>query len=97
MFESTLIGALLTFSTRPFYATYALAPRVTSLSVVDDQQLAGLIMWIPGGLVYVAAILWLLASLLREEEDLADAALGTGTQPHAASVPGDDPLLFKHA
>jgi len=97
MFESTLIGALLTFSTRPFYATYALAPRVTSLSAVDDQQLAGLIMWIPGGLVYVAAILWLLASLLREEEDLADAALGPATQPHASSVANDDPFLFEHA
>lgn len=97
MFESTLIGALLTFSTRPFYATYALAPRVTSLSAVDDQQLAGLIMWIPGGLVYVAAILWLLASLLREEEDLADADLRTGTQPHASSVAGDDAFLFERA
>ena len=100
MFESTLIGALLTFATRPFYATYALAPRITSLSAVDDQQLAGLIMWIPGGLVYVAAILWLLASLLREEEDIADATDligGPSAQAHPSTVSGDDPLLFEHA
>jgi putative membrane protein len=83
MFESTLIGALLTFATRPFYATYAQAPRLTGLSAVDDQQLAGLIMWIPGGLVYVAAILWLLAALLREEEDAADRELPKAAQPHA--------------
>jgi cytochrome c oxidase assembly factor CtaG len=83
MFESTLIGALLTFATRPFYATYIQAPRITSLSAVDDQQLAGLIMWIPGGLIYVAAILWLLAALLREEEDIADRELREAAQPHA--------------
>jgi cytochrome c oxidase assembly factor CtaG len=72
MLEGTLIGALLTFAQRPFYATYLAAPRLTGLSPVDDQQLAGLIMWIPGGLVYGAAILWLLAALLRDEE-AADA------------------------
>jgi putative membrane protein len=82
MFESTLIGALLTFSTRAFYATYIQAPRISSLSAVDDQQLAGLIMWIPGGLVYVAAILWLLAALLREEEDVADRELLPANRPN---------------
>jgi cytochrome c oxidase assembly factor CtaG len=98
MFESTLIGALLTFATRPFYATYVDAARITGLSAVDDQQLAGLIMWIPGGLVYVAAILWLLAALLREEEDLADRDLRDGpAQPHAPPVASDDPLLFENA
>jgi len=81
MFESTLIGALLTFANRAFYATYAQAPRLSSLSAVDDQQLAGLIMWIPGGLVYVAAILGLLASVLREEDELADADLRRAQVP----------------
>ena len=68
MFEGTLIGALLTFAARPFYATYALAPRVTSLSAVDDQQLAGLVMWIPGGIVYAGAVLVLLWTVLRDTE-----------------------------
>jgi cytochrome c oxidase assembly factor CtaG len=73
MLEGTLIGALLTFAQRPFYATYIAAPRLTGLSPVEDQQLAGLIMWIPGGLVYGVAVLWLLASVLRDEE-AAEAA-----------------------
>jgi cytochrome c oxidase assembly factor CtaG len=73
MLEGTLIGALLTFAQRPFYATYIAAPRLTGLSAVEDQQLAGLIMWIPGGLVYGVAVLWLLASVLRDEE-AAEAA-----------------------
>jgi putative membrane protein len=73
MLEGTLIGALLTFAQRPFYATYLLAPRVSGLSPLEDQQLAGLIMWIPGGLVYGVAVLWLLAAVLHDEE-AADAA-----------------------
>jgi putative membrane protein len=72
MLEGTLIGALLTFAQRPFYTTYVAAPRLTGLSPVDDQQLAGLIMWIPGGLVYGVAVLWLLATVLHDEE-AADA------------------------
>ena len=68
MFEGTLIGALFTFASRSFYATYALAPRLTSLSAVDDQQLAGLIMWIPSGIVYAFAALWLVWSTLREAD-----------------------------
>jgi hypothetical protein len=34
---------------------------------LDDQALAGLIMWIPGGIAYVAAALVLLNRLLRDE------------------------------
>ena len=70
MFEGTLIGAVLTFASRPFYSTYALAPRLAGLNVsaVDDQQLAGLIMWIPSGIVYASAALWLVWTTLREAE-----------------------------
>jgi cytochrome c oxidase assembly factor CtaG len=88
MLEGTLIGALLTFAQRPFYATYLTAPRLTGLSPLDDQQLAGLIMWIPGGLVYGAAILWLLAGVLRDEET-AEAALDEGG-PQALGMLGED-------
>ena len=49
------LGALLTFSRMPWYAPYAL----------DDQRLGGLIMWIPGGLPYIAVALWLLMGSLR--------------------------------
>jgi putative membrane protein len=80
MLEGTLIGALLTFAQRPFYATYIVAPRLTGLSAIEDQQLAGLIMWIPGGLVYGVAVLWLLASVLRDEE-AAEAAQASRAGP----------------
>ena len=66
--EGTVIGALLTFSSEPLYTTYMLAPRITELSVLQDQQLAGLIMWVPSGLVYLSAILVQIGLLLRSDE-----------------------------
>jgi cytochrome c2 len=61
-----LLGALLTFSTRLWYPLYAPATAAWGLTPLEDQQLAGLIMWIPGGLAYVIAALALLASWLKE-------------------------------
>ena len=62
------LGALMSFSSSPWYSDYA-AMGMTGIGLdpVDDQRLAGLIMWIPGGLVHgVAAILmfykWLKSS-----------------------------------
>ena len=45
--HSGALGALLAFSNYSWYPAYA----------IDDQRLAGLIMWIPGGTVYLAAAL----------------------------------------
>jgi putative membrane protein len=66
--EGTVIGALLTFNSEPLYTTYRLAPRIVELSVIQDQQLAGLIMWVPSGLVYLSAILVQVGLLLRSDE-----------------------------
>ena len=52
---ASLVGALLAMSGTASYATYALAPRITALSAVEDQQLAGLIMWVGGGLYFLIA------------------------------------------
>lgn len=95
MVEGTLLGGLLAFANSPLYATYADAPRVTGLSAVDDQQLAGLIMWIPGGFVYAAAVLTLLASLLREEERMTNRR--DAAQLNASAVARDDAVLFENA
>jgi len=42
------LGALLTFAARPFYLIHALAAPTWGLSGLEDQQLAGLIMWVGG-------------------------------------------------
>jgi putative membrane protein len=49
---STVVSAFITLSDTVFYPWYELAPRITSLSPLDDQRLGGLIMWIPGMLIF---------------------------------------------
>lgn len=55
------LGALMALSSSPWYSAYAaMGLSGIGLDPVTDQQLAGLIMWIPGGLVHGAAALALL-------------------------------------
>lgn len=47
-----LLGAGLTF-VPPLYAPYMAAPRVWGISAATDQQLGGLIMWVPGNFIFI--------------------------------------------
>src|SRR5712692_645582 len=47
-----LLGAGLTFAP-PLYAPYIAAPRVWGISADTDQQLGGLIMWVPGNIIFI--------------------------------------------
>jgi len=62
-----VLGALLTLSPRVWYAPY-LTPKPSGLTPLEDQQLAGLLMWIPAGLVFAAAGLVLFAAWLRASD-----------------------------
>ena len=53
---STIVSAFITLSDRVLYSWYAVAPRVTALGPLDDQRLGGLLMWIPGMLIFWLAI-----------------------------------------
>ncbi len=62
------LGAVLTLTSRLIYTAYAATTGPWGLSPLEDQQLGGLIMWVPGGLSYVIAALALVARLFRESE-----------------------------
>jgi putative membrane protein len=57
--QSTILGALLTFARAPWYTSHLGSTAAWGLTPLEDQQLAGLIMWVPGGLIYLAAALTL--------------------------------------
>jgi putative membrane protein len=61
MVHTGALGALLTFSPTAWYGAYA---GGFGLSALEDQQLGGLVMWIPGGTVYLAAGVHLLGRWL---------------------------------
>jgi putative membrane protein len=65
---SGALGALMAFSSSPWYAGYAASGLdAFGLTPAEDQQLAGLLMWIPGGLVHALAVLELFARRLRHD------------------------------
>jgi cytochrome c oxidase assembly factor CtaG len=66
--HSGLLGALLTFASRPWYPDYRATTWEWGLTPLEDQQIGGLIMWIPAGLAYVLAGLALFVGWLRESE-----------------------------
>ncbi|MGF1619843.1 MAG: cytochrome c oxidase assembly protein [Rhodomicrobiaceae bacterium] len=49
-----MLGALLTFAPTQLYAAHALAPLEWGLTPLTDQQLGGLVMWVPSALPYAA-------------------------------------------
>jgi putative membrane protein len=69
--HATALGALLALSDTPLYDGHAQSTQAWGLSPLEDQQLAGLIMWVPGCLPYVVAGVMLLKALLREPRTTA--------------------------
>ncbi len=68
---ATVLGALIVFAATPLYPTYAAAPRVMGLEPITDQQLAGLVMWMLGGMIYLLALSLVFFTWLQREEQLA--------------------------
>ena len=63
--QCTLLGALIAFSRHPWYFAHYATTTPWGLTPLEDQQLAGLIMWIPAGLVYLVALVPTVLPALR--------------------------------
>ena len=64
---SGLLGVLLTFAPDVLYRSYERTAPAWHLSALADQQLAGVIMWVPGGAVYLAVALVILIDWLSQQ------------------------------
>jgi putative membrane protein len=51
----TVVAAMITAAERVLYPFYEAAPRITELTPLADQRLGGVIMWVPSGLIPLAA------------------------------------------
>ena len=63
-----VLGAGLSHSQTPYYSAYTELPRIWGISALADQQLAGLIMWVFGGLLFIIPLLALVIMMMREDE-----------------------------
>jgi putative membrane protein len=68
LMQSGVLGALLMLASTPWYPAHAAGARAWGMTLMEDQQLAGLIMWIPASLVYVGAAAWLFLRWMRRDE-----------------------------
>jgi putative membrane protein len=64
--HSGALGALLTLSPNLWYPIYGKTTAAWGLDAIEDQQLAGLIMWIPAGVIFLVLGLALFMAWLAE-------------------------------
>jgi putative membrane protein len=79
---SALTGIAIAFASEPIYAYYTTVPRLGAMTVVQDQMLGGVIMWIPGSMMYIIAALILIAQIVRTED-------GQGSLPRSERAPDE--------
>jgi putative membrane protein len=77
--HTSALGVLLVFSPRLWFPANAGLSELLGLSPLEDQQLAGLIMWVPAGMAYAGFALWMSARWIRSSSwsngEAADALI----------------------
>ena len=82
--HSGALGALITFARDPWYTHYIGTAPSWGLRPIEDQQLGGLIMWVPSGLAYIIAALALFAQWMTDTDSPGATAPGSA-QPIAST------------
>ncbi len=82
------LGALITFAPQPLYGWYADRGSAWGLDVLSDQQLAGLIMWMPIGAVYLGACLTLAGRVFGLEAHEEERSRGPAVPPERSMKAG---------
>ena len=72
--QGALLGALLVFASTPLYSVHRDGPALWGLTALQDQQLAGALMWIPPAAVYLVAIAAVLFGAFRTMDLRTDGA-----------------------
>jgi putative membrane protein len=74
--QGALLGAVLLFASSPLYPVHADGPALWGMTALEDQQLAGALMWIPPSAVYLGAIAAVLFAAFRTMEREQNARVG---------------------
>jgi cytochrome c oxidase assembly factor CtaG len=92
--QSTVLGALLTMARHPWYLSHYDTTRAWGLTPLEDQQLAGLIMWVPASFAYLAALVAYVGVTMAARPErrplsppAGGASPGRGTSPGPTTLP----------
>jgi putative membrane protein len=66
--HTAVLGALMAFARTPWYPSYASSVAAWGMTPLDDQQVAGLVMWIPASFAYLIAALIIMRQWLRSSD-----------------------------
>jgi putative membrane protein len=66
MLQMTMLGAIIAFAQRPLYAPHFATTQSWGLTPLEDQQLAGVVMLVPAGLLYLLPVLWIIGTWIRQ-------------------------------
>ncbi len=81
-------GIVLAFATRGYYSYYESVPRLWGFDVLTDQQLGGVIMWVPGSMMYIIAALILIGRYLSQEDGKPRLPDSEWASEKAVAAPG---------
>ncbi len=83
-----LTGVAIAFATTPIYTYYTTVPRFWGIDVMYDQMLGGIIMWVPGSMMYILAALIMLARVFTAEEKTPLLQISEWSTDEAMIAPG---------
>jgi cytochrome c oxidase assembly factor CtaG len=66
MLHTSILGALMALAPHVLYQAQTATSSAWGLTPLEDQQLAGIIMWVPAGTIYAGAALALLTIWIRQ-------------------------------
>ena len=100
MLHTAALGALLALAPLPVYPSYVASAAALGIGALEDQQLGGLVMWVPTGLVYLAAGLWLVmrwlapaAQARQGDSSQCGSHMATTTAAHSAPIAAATPAM----
>jgi caa3-type cytochrome oxidase assembly factor Caa3/CtaG len=91
--QNTGLAAFLTFYDRVLYPTYEQAPRLWGSNPLDDQVIAGAIMWVPGSIIFLVPAAIIAIQFLSPKSNFRFAD-NLGPQP-ARSPEGESAILLR--
>ena len=83
---SVIIGVAIAFAQNPIYTYYLDVPRLMGLSVLEDQMISGILMWIPGSEMFFWAALIVLTQIVKEDEKKKAESRAAWTMDESAVV-----------
>lgn len=82
------LGVLLAFVGVVVYSYYEAVPRLWGIDAVTDQRIGGIIMWIPGSMMFIIAALILIARMIQDEDSKPILTEKEWASDEALSAPG---------